>query len=99
MPRVLSCSREGSEKEIDLGWSLVSSITCLWDRWLLGDRCKMTIDDSVISNTGNVTSEIKCRQFTTETVDRVSLTPGVKTVSIPEVGPQILYSGSFISED
>ena len=30
------------EKEIDLGWPLVSSITCLWDRWLLGDRCKMT---------------------------------------------------------
>ena len=49
MPRVLSCSQEGSEKEVDLGWSLVSSITCLWDRWLLGDRCKMTIDDSVIA--------------------------------------------------
>ena len=40
MPRVLSCSQEGSEKEIDLGWSLVSG--------LLGDRCKMTIDDSVL---------------------------------------------------
>lgn len=30
------------DKEIDLGWPLVSSITCLWDRWLLGDRCKTT---------------------------------------------------------
>ncbi|XP_028399837.1 uncharacterized protein LOC114523172 isoform X2 [Dendronephthya gigantea] len=30
------------EKEVDLGWPLVSSITCLWDNWLLGDRCKMT---------------------------------------------------------
>ena len=30
------------EKEIDIGWPLVSSITCLWDSWLLGDRYKST---------------------------------------------------------
>ncbi|XP_046859953.1 uncharacterized protein LOC124453229 isoform X2 [Xenia sp. Carnegie-2017] len=29
-------------KEFDLGWPLVSSITCLWDRWLNGDQCKST---------------------------------------------------------
>lgn len=30
------------EKTVDLSWPLVSNIICLWDSWLLGDRCKST---------------------------------------------------------
>ena len=30
------------DKKLDLGYPLVSSVMCLWDNWLLGDRCKTT---------------------------------------------------------